>query len=226
MKNVIFFFLIVFTFISCRNEPARREYQEVSVQPASGLPSGHPPIDNKAVEKTAQTSSDLPPNHPPIGSMDMNDPAMKKMIAGSAVDAPIIWVTPDGWTELPGDGMRLATIQSPDGSVKIAVTSFGGQAGGVEGNIIRWLGQLGLNLDETALKAFIANSETVISMGQLNVRIFRFTSLAPDADSSMIAAMAEIPEATVFFKMTGTAKNLETHFLSFHEFCQSLELKS
>ncbi len=205
MKSLLFLF-IIFTFISCRNEPVRREYQEVSVQPT-------------------QTSSELPPNHPPIGGATMNDPAMKKMIAGSTVDAPIIWVTPDGWTEFSGDGMRLATIQSPDGSVKIAITSFGGQAGGVEGNIVRWLGQLGLDLDEAALQKFIADSETVVSMGSIEVQIFRFTSLAPDADSSMIAAMAEIPGATVFFKMTGTAKDLEAHFLNFHEFCQSLELK-
>jgi len=198
--------IVVVTLSACRNEPLRREYQEAVFEAPAAEPR-------------------LPPGHPSIGS-DMNDPAMKAMIADSAVEAPIIWETPDGWTEIPGDGMRLATLKSPDGLVQISIISFGGQAGGVEGNVVRWLGQLNITLDDQALKNFIADSESVSSTGGFNVRIFRLTSLAPDADSSMIAAMTEIPGAIVFFKMTGPAKNLEAHFPDFHDFCQSLELKS
>lgn len=197
--------IVVVTLSACRNEPLRREYQEAVFEAPAAEPR-------------------LPPGHPSIGS-DMNDPALKAMIAGSAVEAPIIWKTPDGWTELPGDGMRLATLKSPDGLVQISIISFGGQAGGVEGNVVRWLGQLNIELDDQALKNFIAESESVVSTGGLNVRIFRFTSLSADAEPSMIAAMTEIPGATVFIKMTGAAKDLETHFPSFHDFCQSLELK-
>lgn len=199
------FIIFVLALSACRNETIRREYQEAVMDAPSAKPQ-------------------LPPGHPPIGS-EMNDPAMKAMIAGSVVEAPIIWQMPERWTQEPGDGMRLATLNSPDGLVQISVTSFGGQAGGVESNVARWLGQLNVDLDDPALKDFIANSETVVSMSGFNVRIFRFTSLSSDADSSMIAAMTEIPGSTVFFKMTGTAKDLEAYFPDFHDLCQSLELK-
>lgn len=57
------------------------------------------------------------------------------------------WVVPDGWTEDPEPRqMRLATYIAPDpaGSVEVAITRFGGRAGGELANINRWRGQMGL----------------------------------------------------------------------------------
>lgn len=239
MRKNFYVFILLCLISACRNEPVRREYQE-SVSPASSqqreLPPGHPSMEDMKMSGDMTASSELPPGHPPINNlpeghppvqgMVMNDPSMKAMISNSVVQAPVTWVAPEGWQEIPGDGMRLATLKSPDGRVQISISSFAGSAGGVEGNVARWLGQLKIALDDDTLKAFIDQSESVVSTGGLSVRIFRFTSLNPDADSSMIAAMTDVSGSTLFLKMTGAPADLENHFVDFHDFCQSLELKS
>jgi hypothetical protein len=68
---------------------------------------------------------------------------------------PIEWSLPEGWTQLPGDGMRFATLQIGPAEKKLGVSvfAFGGGAGGMLENVNRWRGQIGLDpIDAAALE--------------------------------------------------------------------------
>ncbi|MEN0110656.1 MAG: hypothetical protein AAF805_08010 [Planctomycetota bacterium] len=59
------------------------------------------------------------------------------------------WETPDGWTEEPGAGMRLATLRVPTSGEPIELSVIGlpvrgGWEASVASNVDRWRGQMGL----------------------------------------------------------------------------------
>ena len=63
------------------------------------------------------------------------------------------WSLPKGWRELPGSGMRAATLLPPGGGkLEGTVIALPGDVGGELANVNRWRGQLGLpSIDEAGL---------------------------------------------------------------------------
>ncbi len=65
-------------------------------------------------------------------------------------DAPITWDLPADWTQIPGNGLRYATIKikSDAEPLELSVTKLPGEAkeaGSVLANVNRWRGQVGLD---------------------------------------------------------------------------------
>ncbi len=61
--------------------------------------------------------------------------------------APIHWTLPDGWKQMPPDGIRRASFEistANGGIANVAITSFPGSVGTELGNVNRWRGELGL----------------------------------------------------------------------------------
>ncbi len=97
---------------------------------------------------------------------------------GGRVEAPrapggLVWSLPKGWTEAPGDGMRVATLVAPvPGRLECTVVALGGQAGGELENVNRWRGQIGLGpVEEGAIPGFRKPLQT--ALGPLQVYEFR-----------------------------------------------------
>ena len=125
--------------------------------------------------------------------------------AARAPASPLVWQTPPAWQELPGDGIRLAAFRFEQGGrrVETTVVMLGGAAGGVEANVVRWLDQLGLQLTGEELAQFLAGAETVAARGGMPLTVYDFTRLAsPDGDS-ILAAVGQVLDQTLFVKMTG-----------------------
>jgi hypothetical protein len=123
-------------------------------------------------------------------------------------DAPPTWKLPEGWTQKPGDSMRIATIEVPHGEKKLelAVSTLPLNeewSPFVERNVNRWMGQL----QQSPLSA-----ETVAKLGKKAaiqggaeattfelVGYMKATSMAgmpaghPPVGSSMPAATADSP---------------------------------
>ncbi|KKW17097.1 MAG: hypothetical protein UY58_C0011G0009 [Candidatus Magasanikbacteria bacterium GW2011_GWA2_50_22] len=88
------------------------------------------------------------------------DQQTQKMLEASVARPPLSWATPEGWRELPGSGMRLATFRSADTGdpVECALISLAGDAGGLESNAARWMQQVNIAVPDarnpkTTLKA-------------------------------------------------------------------------
>ncbi len=88
-----------------------------------------------AERKGAAAQTQLPAGHPDVGTS-----------AGQPAGAPA-WTLPAGWTELPGSGMRFATIVVEQGEkpLEIRVTPLSLMAKDPLENVNRWRGQIGLN---------------------------------------------------------------------------------
>ena len=111
------------------------------------------------------------------------------------------WSLPQGWTQVPGEGMRFATLQAPvQGRLEATVVVLAGTAGGELANVNRWRGQIALPpLDEAGLAKARVTLKT--KAGSLNA--YDFTSDG-QAKSRMVAGYIATPDGnTWFLKMTG-----------------------
>ena len=124
-------------------------------------------------------------------------------MAGAA--APLVWQTPPAWQELPGDGIRLAAFRFEQGGrrAETTVVMLGGAAGGVEANVVRWLDQLGLQLTGEELAQFLADGEAVAAGDGMHLTVYDFTRLAAPGGDSMLAAVGQVLDQTLFVKMAG-----------------------
>lgn len=149
-----------------------------------------------------------------------------------AASVPLKWKTPEGWTEAAGSGMRLATfaVKAETGEGSCTIVVLGGSAGGLEANVTRWIGQVGLTKpDDAAMQAFLAKQEKFKTAGGFETIAVDLGDLAPDAaatSNSMIGAIVDVDGSTCFVKLTGPSGLLKSQKARFLELCRSLDHKS
>lgn len=220
---------------SCDKVSERREYEEIAIAPKAAMPF---------MGQEGQDPHDFMKNHPPIGQAENQEdfmkfhPPIEKNIEShqerSPADwqpkeqnGPLNWKIPQGWREASGSGMRLATFFNDDTAnpIECSIVSLGGQAGNLEGNVRRWMGQIGLSLDsEGEFNNFLSKRQRLKSDGGLAIEIIDFTALQSEPSaSSIVAAVVTTADATVFVKMTGTKSALQKNRESFTALCQSLK---
>ncbi len=158
------------------------------------------------------------------------DPQTQKMLDASVARPPLSWATPQGWQESPGSGMRLVNFTSTDTNdpVECNIISLGGQAGGLESNAVRWMGQVNIPVPEAAaMEKFFTAQNKIKTRDGFDATIIDLTQLQPkeDPDSpSMIATVITLPDMTVFVKMTGSRAGVLKNKERFESLCESLKL--
>lgn len=205
---------IIVVISSCDSSPQKRFYQEITSQPVM-----QPKIFQ---DPHARLSMQIPQD-----MMQSNDPQIQKALADSIAVVSLKWSTPKGWNEQKGHGMRMATFTSQNGdSITCTIVSLSGMAGGLKGNVVRWLRQINLeSIRGQQLQEFLSQQKTIVSDGGIAVKIIDFTSLQESTNPltpSMISAIATIADKTVFLKMTGSKKTLLNNRDKFLSLCQSL----
>ena len=140
------------------------------------------------------------------------------------------WRLPENWSEAPGGGMRLASFSPPawDGVGQGSIILLGGDAGGLEANLRRWMQQIKLTpRDETAFQAFFKGLSPKPTKGGLPCVLVDFGALLDPASEpstpSMLAAAVTMPGQTAFFKLTGPKDRLAAQRDAFEQFCLSVE---
>lgn len=195
---------------SCEEKQSiKRKYREIVVE----LPEGHASMmqtENSKISTDAQTP-----------------PAVGK----SQAKIPLTWKAPQEWQEVAGSNFRLVTFFSKgDDAIECSIVSLGGQAGGLEANVRRWMDQIDLKLStEEEFQQFIQNQEKIPSPGGFSIQVVDFTHLQKekaDGTPSMIAGILTIEDATVFVKMAGSKKAIDGQKENFKELCQSLRLEN
>lgn len=113
------------------------------------------------------------------------------------------WSLPEGWSEIPGGGMRFATFKSPYAKLEATVVVLPGPAGGELANVNRWRGQIGL--PGFADEASLAKARTVLKTRAGTLNVYDFTSTG-QAKSRLVAGSISTPDGnTWFLKLTGDA---------------------
>ena len=146
-------------------------------------------------------------------------------------DAPesasrISWTAPEGWTELPGADMRLATFQIGPDKTECTIVAFPGEAGGIRANIVRWLGQVKIEVGDEQLDAFLRSQPSITTEGGLPCTLFDFAPLLPEGDTtatSMLAGIAAAGRQSIFIKLTGPVPLLAAEKERFTALCRSLK---
>jgi hypothetical protein len=145
-----------------------------------------------------------------------NDPTV--LLVPAAEKGPYSWVLPKGWFAKGASGMRLATILIPQQNkenLSASVTEFGG---GLAGNVNRWRRQVGLPaLAEVELADSLEKVETKLGSGYIVALV---NPASPG--KSMLAAIIPRPSGrSVFLKINGSARSLETIDNDFRSFIRS-----
>ncbi|HET7537655.1 MAG TPA: hypothetical protein VFJ90_14445, partial [Candidatus Didemnitutus sp.] len=110
-----------------------------------GLPAGHPAIGNDAMPG-------LPANHPPVGNAGgapmpgADQSNMANTAVPTAGGSGLRWTAPATWTPKAGSAMRKGSyaVKADGGEADLSITAFPGATGGLEANLARWRGQVGL----------------------------------------------------------------------------------
>jgi hypothetical protein len=146
----------------------------------------------------------------------------------SATPPPIHWTLPAGWTQLPRNQIRYASIAvSPaHPELQLSIVPLGGTGGTLLSNINRWEGQIGLPpSSEDDLKT----SVTRIDVGGTPVEMFDRTGAQPPDQSvpkRIVAAIATHEDRTWFVKLAGPADQIQEQIANFQAFVQSIRFDS
>lgn len=234
LLNFFFIFAAILFLSSCEKKETARTYSEVTED--SSLETAAPTSDPHA-----GLNIDL--NTPMPGMDSKNDPhagftkeQLAQMLSASGVqnvsESPISWTLPEGWQEKPATGMRIATfgLKNNESAVDCSIVSLGAGAGGIEPNIIRWLGQLNLEvLPPAELQAFIAKQETLTLDANVSALVIDFTELqkkSAPVTPSMLAAIIEANNQRIFVKMTGSREKVLEQSKAFKALVKSLKFKN
>jgi hypothetical protein len=163
------------------------------------------------------------------------------LILGAAVlAAGLAFTTPDGWRQSAGDSpMRVAefTLPRADGDTEdaqLVVYYFGGQGGGVDANIQRWVGQMQQADGRPSSAVARKQTRTVngLTVTLVDVDGTYVAEMAPGAGARhnkprfrLRAGVVETPNGPYFIKLTGPEKTVTRWDRSYDQFVGSFKLK-
>ena len=122
-------------------------------------------------------------------------------MADSARPGGLHWTAPAGWKQLPGNGMRVATFEIPDGPGKAEVTviALPGDVGGELANVNRWRGQIAL---APITEAQLAGMRSSVGSRAGEILTYDFTGGGVKR-TRVLAGMIRVSGVTWFFKLMG-----------------------
>jgi hypothetical protein len=196
MRRVLFYLLLVtlMAAVSCGDSGKVRKYKEEA--PAAGTQQ----------EKQASPA-----------------PAAAAMPAHTHFQ----WNSPEGWIEnRAASGFRLAAFTVKSGEIESICTiiPLQGEAGGLEANVTRWLGQITGSMppDENTVEKLLKAQEKFLTKGQFPAVLIDFTPATPNpTDKSILAGILTVQGNSIFIKMTGQKSHLLENKAKFKALCQS-----
>lgn len=201
--------LAVLLLAAACSEPTERSIDETRV---ATVPS-RPAISNPTNEKR-------------FGSFGMGAPGMTQA-APERPAAPIRWSVPAGWEELAPTDMRVANLRPrrhPDAECYLALLP--GEAGGLAANVNRWRSQMGLDalspaeIDAMPKRTVLGQPATLV---ELEGAYRGMGSVAQDG-FGLLGAILDLPQVTIFVKMTGPLDVVTRERAGFDAFCDSLRI--
>ena len=214
--------LVLVVFTACGDKMQEEAQGGTLPEPSAGVP----PVD---------PASELPSGHPPIEGVVPLD-VVPPVLPGSGIGAQgLTWATPEGWiSETPTSNMRRAQYRVPGdgGDAECVVYYFGpGQGGDAASNALRWAEQF-TQPDGGPSSGALESSR--IEVGGIPVLLTSITgtynggfmggSAQSQTDYMLVGAIAEGPDANWFFKLTGPEKTLRNNQAAFDAMIHSLRV--
>ncbi|MGD9162704.1 MAG: hypothetical protein PVG39_30140 [Desulfobacteraceae bacterium] len=153
-------------------------------------------------------------------------PEPPQMMAGhdhAAEEKELTWTLPADWTESRTSGMILSRITAPEiPGASITLSRLEGTGGGINPNIQRWAGQLGLpQLSDTDLEAV----KSALKHGGAKGTFIDFNTLPSVKETTMNVCILEYPDFTVYLKITGNSEAVSKFSDKLKSLAQSISYK-
>ena len=227
----LLFFSLLF-LSACSRKVEVREYVEVVQLPQQSRPQmasqSQDPM-RAAPLTVAPTMANLPADHPTLEGMH---PPMAgggggpNVMAGRESEVPpapevtgLSWTLPKGWTHKAGSGMRIAEFYPDPQNAASVVTliALSGSAGSMDANMSRWRGQVGLDPNQ---KVPLQHLD-----GKMHFEFITFVdeSKKLQKPQTIIAAIYQQPQRTLFLKFMGPTETVAAHKIDFLELADSLD---
>ncbi len=212
---------------ACEDRRAKRYYEEVTIPASSGKTLKENSKDPYALLQEMLARGEDPHaflREKPQNTEDFPKDDLKR---ATSPQSSLGWSAPQGWDEKSAGGMRLASFaNSQYPSIDVSIVKLEGAAGGIRANIDRWLGQIQLPpFSEEGFSDFISHQENLTSKDGVHLTLVDFTRLQSQEGEdtpSMLAAIFEMDEGTIFVKMTGSIKEINKNRDQFKGLCQSI----
>ncbi len=163
------------------------------------------------------------------------------MSVAAAAATGLTFDTPDGWHVTPtSSSMRVAQFTLPRAAgdpedAELVVYYFGGEGGGVEANMQRWIGQM--QQPDGRPSSAVAKRETRtvngLAVTLLDVTGTYVAEMSPGAGEHhdnplfrMRAGVIQTPKGPYFLKLTGPQKTITRWDQAFERFVGSLRYQS
>lgn len=198
------------------------------------LSSCKPPGERMEITETREVAKYAPPISRPATSAERfhMEPEPVTEPAAASRENPLTWVVPQGWTEVEesnSSSMRLINLKFGEGGAgECYLSAMPGSAGGLEANINRWRGQMGLpgysaeELANLPKKNFLNRESTFVSFDG----DFKAVGAAEATKNFRLVGLVQpAPEFTLFVKMTGPKELIEKNEAAFDQFIQSISVK-
>lgn len=170
------------------------------------------PKDKPPAMRPAAPAGNLPADHPPVGG---GTPSPGSDMANTAVPTAsgnaLVWTAPTGWAPKALGSMRKGsyTIKGDGAEADLSITAFPGDTGGLEANLNRWRGQVGLSPAPDVL--------TAVESIPANGLQFAVVDYANNG-TRLLGAVVSFGGNTWFFKLMGPdalVAGQKTYFLDF-----------
>jgi hypothetical protein len=155
-------------------------------------------------------------------------------------EAPVAlsWTLPDGWVDQPeGDPLRVAGFWAPHPdlahtgeldpeAVDVSLVQLSGDGGGLDANVVRWLGQVKIP-SSFAEQAIAAAVPVKTATGQNGIVVDFTDMLSGDMtqSQSIVGAIIQGEGYTVFVKAMGQRERLKLIKPQLIEYCAKLSIK-
>jgi len=206
MKYLVIIAISLFFVTACQEEKVRT-YTEKPV----------PQSPHAAMGKNPHAAMGKNP-HGAMGAMGKAAPAAQ------AGERPTFsWKLPEGWKVEASGGMISATFLPIDAAEKFKATLIilNGEAGGVDGNLGRWLGQLGLAAAPVDI-AKLKTAATPITSKKITGSLYDLT-LTPTQENTFVVAILPVEGFSVFVKFQSDAATAKRNKQKFIDLLNSME---
>lgn len=176
-----------------------------------------------------------------MGRMDgMGGAAGMGAMSAAPIDVKVTWTLPTGWVAKDSaNAMRIGSFAAMDSAlantgeidpnaVDVSVVRLAGDAGGLEANIARWMGQVGIKAATADMEGFIRSAAKFkAATGQEGMYVDLTSMLSGDMTQSktIYGAVVQTSEYTVFVKAMGEFARVERQKANVQAFCKSLRIE-
>ena len=221
LKNIALFGIIavlILAYVAWTRNTQKPASPTQTEAPAVGEAQGMPP----AGDATGGDQGGMPPGGAP--------PQAQPPMVESATNPGLAWSVPSGWTDQGGSSMRLATYVfhgANNTEAQCAVYYFGpGQGGTASANLDRWRGEFKDTKSQTSdkLTAHGIPIERIVLTGtyMAHVGMMGSGSSTEMTNWSLLGAIAEGSNGSVFFKMTGPEATVKSATAGFAGMLKSI----